>query len=439
MRELLARRNWGELREYLSGLPSPDSAAVLMELPKAERVLLFRLLPRSAASEVFSYLEAGHKDSLSKDLTDEEARRLLADLSPDDRTEFLEELPGQAIQRLLNLLSLDDLKEARLLLGYPEESVGRLMTPDYVAVRPEWSIEQSLEHIRSRGKDSETVNVIYVVDAGWKLVDALDLRRFILAPPSERVETLMDFAFVSISPLEDREKAAQLMQHYDLIALPVADSAGILLGIVTVDDVLDVLEEETTEDFQKTAAVNPLKLSYPEVGLWGLYRRRIVWLATLLGLNLFSAGVIAAFEEALASVIALVFFLPLLMGSGGNVGSQSAALIVRAISTGDLKLDRWFSTAFREAAVGILLGGTIGTLIWVLGLFKGGLEIALVASLAMVIVVFVANLLGVFFPFLLARLGADPAMASGPLITSTVDVTVLLIYFSIASRILGLV
>lgn len=333
-RTLLDNKEWMSLKEFLRDLPAPDIAELLSSMDKPARVLLFRGLPRQVSSEVFSYLNAGDKDALLKDLTDEEARGLLAALSPDDRTEFLEELPGLATQRLLNLLGPDDLMEARHLLGYPEESVGRLMTPDYVAVRPHWTIARALAHIREKGRDSETVNVVYVTDDSWRLIDGLELRRFILADLSNTVFQIMDYAFASISAFEDREKAVELIQRYDLDALPVVDSDGVLIGIVTVDDVMDVAQEEATEDFHKAAAVAPLKVSYRESTVWLLFRKRIIWLAVLLGMNLVASGVIAAYEEVLISTIALAFFIPLLIATGGNAGAQSATLMVRAHSDG---------------------------------------------------------------------------------------------------------
>jgi magnesium transporter len=437
IKELIEQHKWADLRKIIVEMPTPDIADLLMETEKSERVLLFRFLPRNISSEVFSYLDSRQKDDLLKDLTNEETRHLLATLSPDDRTEFLEELPGQATQRMLNLLSHEDLKEARQLLGYPEESVGRLMTPDYVAVRKDWTIEQSLQHIRIKGRDSETINVIYVVDASWKLMDSLELRRFILAKPTDTVDQIMDYTFESISAFHDREEAAEMIQHYDLVALPVIDSEGVLLGIVTVDDVLDVVQEEVTEDFHKIAAVTPLKLSYRDSSVWSLYRKRIIWLAVLILVNLISAEVIAAYEEVLTASIALAFFIPLLIASGGNTGAQSATLIIRAIATGDVDLSQWLWAVGREMALGLILGVTMGLTVWLLGLYRGGFEIAIVVAMSMVAIVIVSNLIGVILPFLLTRLGLDPAVISSPLITSVADVAGLIIYFSIAVRVLG--
>src|SRR5690554_1879305 len=434
---LIQEQNWPVLREKLTGRTAPETAELLPELDKPHRVLAFRLLPREFSTEVFSFLEGDYQDALLKELTGEETRRLLADLKPDDRTQFLSELPGQVTQRLLNLLSPADLKEARRLLGYPEESVGRLMTPDYVAVRPEWTAARALEHIRRKGKDSETINVVYVTDSSWKFLDALELRRFILAKPTDTVEQMMDYSYVTLSAVDDREQAVRVMLRHGFVALPVLDSAGILLGIVTADDVLDVAQEEATEDFHKTAAVAPLKTGYREAGIWPLYRKRIGWLVILVFVNLVSSGVISIYEEVLASALALAFFIPLLIDSGGNTGAQSATLMVRALATGDVKLTQWFKVLTKELFVGISLGTTMGLAGGLLGLFRGGYQIGLVVGLAMISIVVVANVIGVVLPFILIKLRLDPAVASSPLITSVADAAGLIIYFTLAAWILG--
>ncbi|MBP8820126.1 MAG: magnesium transporter, partial [Syntrophomonadaceae bacterium] len=236
---LIKQEQWNQIRQLEWGdYLIPDVASLLIDLNKSERVILFRLLPRPVATDVFSYLEKEDRNSLLKDLTNEETRYLLTNLRPDDRTALFEELPGQVTQRLLNLLSPEDMKEARLLLGYPEESVGRLMTPEYVAVRPQWTIQEAIDHIRVKARNSETLHTIYVTDKSWKLLDSLELSRFILANPQDTVETIMDNSFVSLSAFDDREMAVRAMQKYDVFSLPVVDSGGILLGLVTFDDVM---------------------------------------------------------------------------------------------------------------------------------------------------------------------------------------------------------
>jgi len=296
---------------------------------------------------------------------------------------------------------------------------------------------EALEHIRRVGKESETINWVFVIDDSWHLLDEIELKQFIFAEPTEVVKHLMNESVASISANEDREKAVEMMQHYDVNVLPVTDSDGVLLGIVTVDDVLDVAEEEATEDFHLTAAVKPLKTSYRETGVWSLYRKRVVWLAALLIINLASGGVIAFYEETLTSAITLAFFIPLLMASAGNTGAQSATLIVRAIATGDLSLNQWAATVTKEVGIGLLLGATLGFAGWWFGLFKGGVEIALIVSMAMLSVVLVTNIIGVVIPLLLTKLDIDPAVASSPLITSIADVSCLFIYFTIATMVLG--
>ncbi|MDD3894788.1 MAG: magnesium transporter [Syntrophomonadaceae bacterium] len=438
-KQLIEERQWQVLKEELKAVPIPDIADLLMELDKGERVLLFRVLPRTISSEVFSYMIPELRNALLKELTDEETRNLLSNLRPDDRTTLFEELPGQVTQKMLNLLSPQDIKEARLLLGYPEESVGRLMTPDYVAVRPEWTVEQSLQHIRLKGKDSETLNVIYVTDNKWQLLDALDLHRFILNPPEAFVSQLMDNTFESVSAFEDREEAVHVLQHYDLFVLPVVDSEGVLLGIVTADDIMDVAEEEATEDFHKTAAVNPLKNTYREASIWELFNKRIGWLVILVLVSLLSAGIIGYFESTLQNVIILSVFIPMLIGSGGNAGAQAATLMVRALATGDVEEDQWFRTISKELLVGLSLGVTMGVIGFILGYMKGGHEIAVIIGFTMMAIIIVANLIGVALPFILTRLGLDPAVASNPLIASIVDATGLCIYFIVAVNVLQLV
>lgn len=434
--KLIEEKQWKVLSQMIREWPAPEIADVMTHQDKADRVLLYRLLPRHHAAQVFSYLSQDDQNTLLHELTDDDARHLLENLSPDDRTALLEELPATVTKSMLRLLSGDALSTARQLLGYPEESVGRLMTPNYLSVRPEWTIAEALEHIRSEGKDSETFNIVYVTDDNSRLLDALRLRRLIMADPSADVESLLNDSVISISAFRDREEAVRLIQRYDIFAIPVVDSEGVMLGIVTVDDVLDVAQEEATEDFHKSAAVSPLDRDYSAASPFFLYRKRIGWLTILVFVSLISSGVIASFEDNLANVIALAFFIPLLIGSGGNAGAQSATLMVRAIATGDLQLDRWARALGKELLVGIALGVTLGAITYILGIFRGDVRIGLVVSLSMASIILVANCLGTVLPFALSRFKLDPAVASSPLITSTMDAIGLLIYFSIAIAIL---
>ncbi|MFC1476778.1 magnesium transporter [Fibrobacterota bacterium] len=437
--ELISKKKWAALKERLVDVPAPVIQEILFIAEKHDRALIFRSLSRHMSAEVFADIEPEQQDSLLHDLTDIETRQLLSTLPPDDRTALLEELPAPMTRRLFGLLSAEDLQEARQLLGYPEESVGRLMTPDYVEVYPDWTVAKALDHIRSKGKDSETINMVYVVDKTGKLLDDIRLRRIILSNTDTKIEELMDKSFASLSAFEDREKAVIMMRDYDLLALPVIDSDGELIGIVTFDDVMDVAEEEATEDIHKSASVAPLKMSYHRAGVFNLYNKRAGWLVILVLLNLISAGVIAAFEEQLAQTIVLLFFIPILIGTGGNAGAQAATLVIRALVTGDIKLEQWVQTIGKEILVGLLLGVTLGLLGGCLGLLRGDFNwnISLVVGLSMLSIVVVGNLVGMILPFILAKVKIDPAVASGPLITTIADATGLLIYFSIASVIIG--
>lgn len=444
VKQLIQERRWTDLREGLMKWPPAEVAELLLDMDQADSVLLFRSLPRQFAAEVFAELEPHQQDGLLKNLTAQETSQLLADLTPDDRTALFEELPAQVTRRLLDLLSPADLKEARQLLGYPEESVGRLMTPDYVSVHPDWTVARALDHIRLRGKDSETINVIYVTDRSGKLLDDIRLRTLILAQPNDTIEQLMDHNVASLSAFEDREKAVQMIRRYDLVALPVVDSEGILLGIVTIDDLMDVEEAEVTEDFHRIAAVSVQRgedgfiESIRNAPMNLLYRRRVAWLLLLVFFNIFSGAAIATFEETIVQAFALVFFLPLLVASGGNAGAQAATLMVRALATGDVRMNDWARLLGRELVVATALGVTMGVAVSFIGIFRGGSEIALVVALAMIAIVIVGSTVGMSLPFLFSKMGRDPATASAPLITSIADVFGIFIYFSIAAWFLNL-
>lgn len=435
---LITEQRWAEVRAALTLWPEAEIAELLPTLRPPERVLVFRLLPRAISSEVFAHLDPDDQNELLAHLSNEETRQLLTNLSPDDRIQLFEELPGQVTQKLLNLLSPDDLREVRQLLGYPEESVGRLMTPDYVAVRPDWTIARALEHIRARGRDSETINMIYVTDERWRFLDALELRRFILADPQQTVAEIMDHAYVALSAFDDREQAVQAMRRYDLPALPVVDSDGVLLGIVTFDDLVDVADEEATEDFHKGAAVAPLRGRYLDAGILELVRKRAPWLLALVFVNVFSGAAIAAYEETIAAVVALVFFLPLLIDSSGNAGSQSATLTVRALAMDEVRGRDWRRLLSKELIVSVILGLTMAVAVAILAFFRAGPEVAMVVALTMALVVVTGSTIGTVLPLLLRRMGFDPATASGPLITSLADIAGVVIYFSLATWLLDL-
>ncbi len=441
IKQLIEQRRWTELRERLSGLLAPELADQIEALDPADRMLVFRALPRAQANEVFAYLEIPKQNELVRNLTNEDARQIVASLTPDDRTALLEELPAEVTQRLLSLLNPEDLKEVRTLLGYPEESVGRLMTPDYVAIREGWTIQQALDHIRKHGRDAETVNMIYVVDDRGKLLDDLRLRQILLADPRATVSSLMDRNFFALRATDDREQAVRMMKQYDRVALPVVDSDGILLGIVTSDDILDVAEEEATEDIQKMGGMEALDSAYLETPFFQMVRKRGSWLSALFLGEMLTATAMGYFQDEISRAVVLALFIPLIISSGGNSGAQAASLVIRSMALEEVRLRDWWRVMRREVAAGLALGGILGSiamlriLLWPNRRMVYGphyLRVALTVSLSLLGVVTWGTLAGSMLPFVFRRLGFDPAVSSSPFVATLVDVTGIIIYFTVA-------
>ena len=434
---LIENKDWKALKGALNAYDSIQIAELIEDCSEGEEIIYFRLLGRMQAKDVFQLLSHDIQEQIIEGLANnvQTLSNLLNDIEPDDRTAFFEELPGTVTQRLMQLLSPEEHNITKQLLGYPEDSIGRLMTPEYVAVKPHFTIEQTFNHIRKFGRDSETLNVIYIVDEDWKLVDDLRIKEIILAYPTKKIEDLIDNRFVALNVLDDQETAIRAFSDYDRVALPVVDDEGILLGIVTVDDIMDVVEEESTEDFHKfgsfqSAITNPLKERVTE-----LYKNRIVWLVALVFVNIFSGAAIASFGDTISAYVSLVFFLPLLIGSGGNAGSQSATLMIRSLATGDVELSDWYKLIGKELLVSLLLGVTMAVGVALIASIRSP-EIIWVASLTMVLIVVAGSLIGMLLPFIFTTLKIDPATASAPLITSITDICGVVIYFSVASWLL---
>ncbi len=436
LRDLVADRRWDEIPSRIEGWPDAALADLLMEVPATDRMLLFRAFPVEVAGEVFAELSGEARDQLLEELTDDETRLVLEKMDADDRTHLLEELPGEVVQRLLNFLSAEELEEARTLLGYPEESVGRLMTPDYVMIQPKWTVRDALDHIRAQGREYETVDVVYIVEEDGTLIDAVGLRRLLMASEGVEIRELVRGPVIYLHATDDREEAVRVMARYDLNVLPVVNERDILLGIVTADDVLDVAEEEATEDFHKMAPIGLMKESFRDAGVALLWRARVGWLLVLVFVNIFSGAGIEYFEDTLAATISLAFFLPLLIDSGGNAGSQAATLMVRALATGEVKVRDWMKLLGKEIFVALMLGVTMAAGVALVAAYRAP-EVLIVVSLTMTCIVLVGSLIGTLLPFILTRFGLDPATASAPLITSMADICGVLIYFSIATAILG--
>ena len=432
-----------ELHETLDEMAVQDIAEAISQIDdESDRLKLFTMLPQERRTDTFSYLSQNQQRIILSLLDNGEARRVLHELVPDDRTAFLESLDPEELEGFLKLLGPEDLKQSLKLLGYPEESIGRLMTPRFVSVRPNWTVARALDHIRHEAHRGETVNFVFVTDERGRLLDAIKLKDLILARQDAKVEALMKEAFYSVQASADREEAVQVIQHYDINSLAVTDKNGVMLGIVTVDDIMDVAEQEITEDFHKLGATGSLNISIREASPTFLYRKRIGWLMILVLVNLVSGLAIAMFEDAIEAVIALVFFLPLIIASAGNAGSQSATLMVRALAIGDVEVKDWLQLWIKEFSVALGLGITMGLAVSLVGFWRGGpelgIQLAMVVGFAMLAVVIMGAMIGMLLPFILQRLNMDPATASTPLITSVADVVGILIYFSIASMILTL-
>ena len=448
-RQLINKRSWITLKQKLNNLEPFQIAELIESLPKEEQIVLFRILSRESAKEIFQHLSHDEQEDIIEGIAGNVSQLtgLLNDLDPDDRTAFFEELPGNVSQRLMQMLSAEEREIATRLLGYPKETIGRLMTPEYVAVKPYFTVQQALDHIRKFGRDSETLNVVYIVDANWKLVDDIRIKEIILASPEQTIDEISDNRFVSLNAYDDREIAIKVFQDNDRIALPVTDTDGTLLGIVTIDDVMDVLEEETTEDFQKFGGTEGLDLSYTKTSLFGMVKKRSVWLVVLFLGEMLTASAMGYFEEEIEKAVVLALFVPLIISSGGNSGSQAASLIIRALALGELTFQNWWYVMRKEIFSGLFLGSILGIIgltrivLWQkIGFYDYGeywLWIGASVSAALLFVVLWGTLTGSMIPLILKKLGLDPATASAPFVATLVDVTGLVIYFSIAAVLLG--
>ncbi|HED08798.1 MAG TPA: magnesium transporter [Ignavibacteria bacterium] len=444
--DLLKERKLSTLKEVLNDWDPADLATLINQIPEKERVIIFRLLKQDLATDTFEFLEVEQQIELIKAMGNGEVASILNEMAPDDRTALFEELPSFAVKQLVQLLSAEERKVAQTLLGYPEDSVGRLMTPDYIAVKSGWTIAESLKYIRENGEDSETLNIIFVIDENGKLIDDLKIRELIFAEPESKISDLMDESLVALHVTDDQETAVNVFKQYDRIALPVIDKNGLLLGIVTVDDVLDVAEEEATEDIQKIGGLTALEESYKSIPLLKMLKKRAGWLALLFIGEMFTATAMSYFEIEISKAVVLALFVPLIISSGGNSGSQASTLVIRALSIGEITLKDWLFIMKREMLSGAILGGILGAIgfirifAWQLMSDIYGLHwllIGLTVTISLLGVVLWGTLAGSMLPLILKKLNFDPATASAPLVATLVDVTGLVIYFSVAILILS--
>jgi len=440
---LVETRDFAALKAALIELEIHDLAELLAELEGDDLAVCFRFLTQERAVDILAELESEQQEKLLGTLSSERVAAILNEMPPDDRTELLEELPGELAQRLLVSLQGDELKIARSLLAYPEDSVGRLMTPEYVAVNRDWTVVRVFEHLRKVGREKETLNVIYVTNEHWRLLGEVRLEQLVLADHTQLVEEIMEEQVRALAAADDRETAVEIFRKYDAVALPAINSQGILVGIVTVDDVMDVAEEEVTEDFQKMAGMQPLEYSYFGTGYLKMMRKRLPWLGLLLVGQLLTTVALIGFHS-LPLFVVLVMFMPLINSPAGNTGSQMAGLMIRGLAVREIDLGDWSRVLLRELARGLSLGVILGVLGGLAALlFARAVDtgpypphhIAASVTCAMLIAVTLANLLGAMLPFVFKRLGLDPAVTSAPFIASLMDVSGIVIYFSIATAV----
>lgn len=440
--ELIQAKDWVALKDVLADVPAADIADLLVELDGNVAVVIFRLLKKPLAADVFSELPSNKGVELLELFNKQQLSDVMTNLEPDEQVALMEELPGHLTQLVMNSMNPEDQKQVKKLLGYPEESVGRLMTPRYVRVKTDWTIERSMKHIRKYAEVAETLNRIYVVDDKEYLIDDLRLTELILADPEDTIEKLMDRSFETLVAYEDQEEAVRMFAKYDRAALPVVDTDGILVGIVTVDDIIDVAEEEATEDMHKMAGMDALDDYYSQTSVGGMVKKRVRWLILLFMGQMLTVTAMGAYQSIIASAVLLSLFIPMIISSGGNSGSQAATLIIRALATDDIKSSDWRRIFWRELLSGLMLGGLIGLLGFGMTLLWGYVNVeispqellltAVSIGTSLLGVILFGNLSGAMLPFILTKLKLDPAVTSAPFVATLVDVTGIIIYFSIS-------
>lgn len=433
------------LTNALNSLSPFELADLMTHRSENDQAILFRAIPQSRAFETFEFLPTSIQRTLLHTLPTGQAALYLKLLAPDDRTQFLQDLPREVIDELVKLLPDEERLETLSLLGYPEGSIGRLMTPDYIAVGMDWTIEKVLDHIQSYGHDSETINVIYVVDQDGKLLDDIKLKDFLFVSRQSKVKDITDRRYVALSVYDNDETAISAFRQHDRVALPVVDRKGLLLGIVTIDDILKLANQEATEDIQKIGGTEVLNEPYLQAPFLELMNKRAKWLVILFIGEMFTATAMGYFADEISRAVVLALFLPLIISSGGNAGSQASTLVVRAMALGEVKLKDWWRILKREIFSGIFLGAVLG----LIGFFRvtiwsqftniygaHWLMVAITIALSLVGVVLWGTLSGALLPILLRRMGVDPATSSAPFVATIVDVTGVVIYFMIAMQVL---
>ena len=435
---LKEEKKYHALRDVLAAVKPADLAELLGEVPEEQVPILFRLLSQERAAEVFVEMDAGQQEQLIQQLSDTELKAVVDELASDDAADLVEDMPAPVVSRILRQADPEARRTINDLLRWPEDSAGSIMTVEVMALSADMTAGEAIAAIRSTGVDKETVDPCYVVDAAGKLLGSVGLRDLILAGEAQQVGALMERDIAAVTPQTDQEAAADLFRRYDLLSLPVTDEGGRLMGIITVDDILDVLQEETTEDMEKMAAITPSEEPYMDTSVLTLWKHRIPWLLLLMVSATFTGMIITRFEHALAAYVALTAYIPMLMDTGGNCGSQSSTTVIRALSLGEVRFRDTWRVLWKEIRVAVLCGATMAAVNFAKLMFfdRVGVLVAAVVCLTLAVVTLAAKAAGCLLPLAAKRLGADPAVMASPFLTTIVDAIALLVYFRFATLLL---
>ncbi|MBQ4563926.1 MAG: magnesium transporter [Lachnospiraceae bacterium] len=444
--EMIKEKKFSELKRYLVETNPADVAEVLNELPKEQYMVLYRLLPKELAAEVFVDLDSDLQERLISAFSDMELKEVLDELYLDDTVDIIEEMPASVVRRILANSTPYSRKRINTLLMYPKDSAGSLMTPEYIGLKKDWTVDQAFELIRRVAIDKETIYTCYVTDSKRVLIGLVTAKMLLLADRNQLISEIMEENVIAVSTTEDQEVVAQMIDKYDFLALPVVDAENRLVGIITVDDVIDVMHEEVEEDIAKMNAIAVSEKPYLKTTVFELWKNRIPWLLLLMVSATFTGMIISGFEDALAVQAALTAFIPMLMGTGGNSGSQSSVTIIRALSQGEIEFKDIFRVVWKEIRVAVLCGVSlaIGTFVKILlidNLLLGSaisLPVAAVVCVTLCVTVFCAKFIGCTLPMLAEKIGLDPAVMASPFITTIVDAVSLVVYFQVAGMLLGL-
>ncbi|WP_304353879.1 magnesium transporter [Brachyspira innocens] len=434
--DLIEEKDWDALRDILPLWQEVETANLITSLKNEDKYKVFSILPKDYYLGVFPELVPIDQQRIIENMTEADIKELLENMNPDDRTYFLESIPEEMSANILKLLGSEEREIASWLLAYPEGSIGRLMTPEYISIKPDWTVGEAFEYIRSNIEDAETYTTIYVIDERRTLIGSIPLRKLFFTDKDTLIsEITSNCPYILV--YEEQENAIDVIKKYNLHSLAVIDDRHAMLGIVTVDDILDIAEEEYTDDFHKMAGITSSEDQFDDnlkiTPIATLYKQRILWLLILVFINIFSGGVIGIFQNTLQKHIVLVVFLPLLIGSGGNAGSQSATLVIRSLAIGDVVLKDWFYMLSKELIVSFMLGLSMALGAYILGIIRGGFEIAAIVGISMFSIVFIGSIIGLCLPFILTKLNIDPAISGAPMLTSICDIIGTAIYCSIAT------